>query len=195
MTIHNENAASGGFDSSALAKLRNGDILIFELLFRQYYALLVRFACHYVDRQVAQDLVQDLFAALWADPAGIKPEQNIKAYLYKATLNRALKHLRHAKVESRYRADQIDAVREGSSPEEALQKEEFRRALEKALQAMPDKCRRIFCMNRFDQLKYREIAEINGLSIKTVETQMGRALKFLRRHLQHLLLSLVLSLL
>jgi len=73
------------------------------------------------------------------------------------------------------------------TPEDERQEKEIAAAIYQAIEALPEKCRILFSMNRFDHLTYAEIAQIQEISIKTVETQMGRALKFLRQHLAHLL--------
>ena len=72
------------------------------------------------------------------------------------------------------------------TPEDELRGKEVSVAFHRAIEALPEKCRLIFSMNRFDRLTYKEIAVIQSISVKTVETQMGRALKFLRHRLVHL---------
>ncbi len=111
----------------------------------------------------------------------------MKSYLYTAAKNQALKHLRHADVE-RLGAETVTLkFPRPNTPEDELQGQELSTAIQQAVEALPEKTRICFSMNRFDHLTYAEIAEIQGVSIKTVETQMGRALKFLRERLAHLL--------
>lgn len=179
------------FDPSAIEKLQNGDFAIFEQLFQHYYKPLLYFSYRFVhDDAAAQDIVQEVFLQIWSRRQNLEPDQNIKTYLFTAVKNRSLKHLRHVKVEAQYRSEQILLDRENVTPEDFVKNVELGQALEKAIQTLPEKCRMIFCMNRFDRLKYHEIAAILDISIKTVETQMGRAYKRLRNQLQHLLLLL-----
>ncbi len=189
MTTRNLHFSATDFDQSELKKLKEGDLAVFEKLFRHYYQPLVIFAGHYVsESQEAQDVVQDVFLQIWLHRDRIDPDRNIKTYLFTAVKNRSLKHLRHLRVKNRYYVSQAALDPDPLTPEETTHQQEIAAAIEKAVQALPEKCRTVFCMNRFDRLKYAEIAEIEGISIKTVETHMGRALRFLRDQLKHVLL-------
>ncbi len=175
--------------SVEIEKLRSGDAEAFEQLFRWFFYPLVAFACHYVnDHEAAEDLVQDVFIHVWSHREQLDPGRNIKTYLYTAVRNRAFKYARHLRVREHYRIHHIASNATADSPEQQAADAEFHKALERSIQTLPVKCRTIFCMNRFDGLKYREIAEILDISIKTVETQMGRALKLLKKQLQAFLL-------
>jgi len=187
-----DNSSSMNFDSSAIEKIRLGDIYTFEKLFRQHYHPLLQFANRFVcDLQIAKDIVQDIFLNVWSNREKLKPDHNIRPYLYIAVRNKSLKYLRHVKIEKQYKISHIELSIAIDSPEDAVNHKEFQTAIEKSIQALPLKCRTIFCMNRFDNLRYSEIATIQGISIKTVETQMGRALKLLRSQLKHFLLSIL----
>lgn len=175
--------------SVEIEKIRSGDAEAFELLFRRFFHPLVAFAYHYVyDHEVAEDLVQDVFIHLWSHRERLDPGRNAKTYLYTAVRNRAFKYARHLRVREEYRIHHIVSGVTGDSPEQQAMNAEFHKALERSIQSLPVKCRTIFCMNRFDDLKYREIALILDISVKTVETQMSRALKFLKKQLQAFLL-------
>jgi len=170
-----------------ICKIRTGDASAFEQLFRLYSQPLIHFVCRYVrDISTAENLVQEVFLAAWAHRSQLDPTRNIKTYLYTAARNQALKHLRHTQVEQRSAADIEMGPPHPPTPEDERQSQEIGVALARAIEALPEKARIIFSMNRFDQLSYAEIAEIQGISIKTVETQMGRALKTLRPRLAHL---------
>ena len=171
-----------------IRKIRLGDGAAFEQLFRSYCQPLVRFARRYVgDTSIAEDLVQDVFLAVWSNRPRLDPEMNIRTYLYAAARNQALKHLRHGEVERRSAADVEQALPRQKTPAEEWQGKELADGVAEAIEALPERTRIVFSMNRFDRLTYAEIAEIQGVSIKTVETQMGRALKFLRHRLSHFL--------
>ena len=169
-------------------KIREGDDEAFEQLFRFYCQPLVHFVCRYVlETSIAESLVQDVFVAIWANRSDLDPTRNVKTYLYTAARNQALKHLRHRHVERRSAADVALGVPPQKTPEDEWKSKELAAAVDQAIEALPEKTRSVFCMNRFDRLTYAEIAQIQGVSIKTVETQMGRALKFLRDRLADLL--------
>lgn len=175
-------------ESEWVRKIRTGDGEAFERLFGLYCQPLIHFVRRYVqDTSIAEDLVQDVFLAIWANRSRLDPALNIKTYLYTAVKNRALKHLRHNDVERRNAEDVALGAPRSKTPEGERQEKELADSVYRAIEALPEKCRLIFSMNRFDHLTYAEIAEIQNISIKTVETQMGRALKSLRERLAHLL--------
>lgn len=175
-------------EAAWVRQIRDGDEKAFERLFRAYCPRLVQFVCRYVgDRAVAEGLVQDVFLAVWADRRRLQADKNIKTYLYTAAKNRALKHLRHGAVQRQSAAEVALAFPHPKTPEDERRQHELEKAICQAVDALPEQCRILFCMNRYDRLTYAEIAAIQGISLKTVETQMGRALKALRQRLAALL--------
>lgn len=156
-----------------------------EAAFRMYYARLCEFVDGYVrSPEVASDLVQDLFANLWERYEEGDPPLLTPAYLYTAARNRALKHLRHRRVVARWAEREArEPLRSGPRADEGLRTREVAEAIRRAIAQLPDRRREIFLMSREQELSYAAIAEILGISIKTVETQMWRALKALRQSL------------
>jgi len=171
-------------DTEQIRRIRDGNESAFEQLFRHYGQALVHFAHNYVrDLSIAENLVQDVFVAVWEKRATLSPDRSIKSYLYTATKNRALKHLRHEEVTSKNR-EKIDLYSVApSTPDDLLSHDETAAAIGRAIEALPEKCRLVFKLNRFDHLTYAEVAEVLEISVKTVETQMGRALHALRHAL------------
>ena len=129
----------------------------------------------------------DVFLAVWSNKSQLDPNLNLKTHLYAAARNRALNHLRNLKVERALSGGVASVLPRQRTPEDERRENEISAAVHLAVEALPEKTRIIFSMNRFDHLTYSEIAEIRGVSVKTVETQMGRALKSLRDQLAHLL--------
>ncbi len=169
-------------------KIRASDGGAFEQLFRAYCQPLINFARRYVkDLAIAENVVQDIFLTVWSNRSQLDPSLSIKTYLFTAVKNQALKHLRHSDVERK--STEYLRLSEASpkTPEDEWREKEVAASLHQAIEGLPERCRLIFSMNRFDRLTYAEIAQVEEISIKTVETQMGRALKFLRTHLAHLL--------
>ncbi|MDX1910797.1 MAG: RNA polymerase sigma-70 factor [Saprospiraceae bacterium] len=176
-----------------IAALREGDEQAFDALFRTWYEPLVRFACSFTegDADEAEELVQETFAKLWIQRDGLDVKYSIKAYLYRMVNNAALNRLRAQRVHSRYtehQTRQMEHVHETLSDDPDLG-----RRIATALESLPNQSRQVFELSRFESLKYREIAEHLGISIKTVETHMGKALRLLRQELAAYL-SLVLTL-
>lgn len=174
-----------------LQALQRGEEGAFDALFRQWYAPL----CHYAstltarDIDAAEDIVQNAFIKLWEQRERIDIKYSVKAYLYKAVHNACLNRIRDKKTVEKYQQHQIRAMENSYVPEPET---ELAERIKKAIEELPAQCRRIFELSRFEELKYREIAEQLNISPKTVENQMGRALSFLRLKLADYLVSIVL---
>lgn len=173
----------GSFQESEwVERLREGNLAAFEALFRRYYEELCLFCLQYVrDPEVAEDLVQDLFVRIWEQRNTLYPQGSSRGYLFAATRNRALNYLKHKQVEQNWTAEATQVPPgESDRPDENLQYNETIDAFEKALNALPEGQRTVFLLSRRHDLTYAEIASLLGISVKTVETQMGRALRRLR---------------
>jgi RNA polymerase sigma-70 factor (ECF subfamily) len=158
------------------------DDVIFDALVRAHYGRLCNFAYRFVgSRDVAEDIVQDVFVRLWQNRESFDVRDPLP-YLYQSVRNRAVSHQRQILVRERWREQAAVAAQErhaGSSFTEA-EAGELANAVARAVEGLPERCRLIFTMSREQDLTYAEIAGVLGISIKTVETQMGRALKSLR---------------
>ncbi len=175
-------------DKELTRKICKGDSTAFEKLFYQYCQNLINFAYRFAkDTQIAENIVQDVFLKIWQNREQLEPSKNIKIYLYTAVKNRALKLQRHIEVERHYTENINGTNFSTPTPEDKKIQNEIEESICQAITQLPEKAGIIFSMNRFDNLTYKEIAKIQNISIKTVETQMGRALKFLRNQLSHLI--------
>ncbi|HMI04725.1 MAG TPA: RNA polymerase sigma-70 factor [Pedobacter sp.] len=154
----------------------------FEHLFKAHYKELHAYAGVMLrDADMAEEIVQGMFLKFWEKRELLNIQTSIKAYLYKCVYNDSMNYLKHEKVKTKYHdfaAYTMNNEHEPASSRVELTELEIK--LQKALNELPEACRTIFQMSRFEELKYREIAEQLGLSIKTVENQMGKALKILR---------------
>ena len=169
-------------------KIRTGDSAAFEDLFNFYCQQLINFTRRYVfDKQIAENIVQDVFVKVWQNRTNLDPTKMIKAYLFTAVKNNSLKHLRHLNIENKGIESTPPYIGDDERPDRKLDEKELAVTVHQAIDELPEKCKEIFKMNRFENLKYAEIAKILNISIKTVETQMGRALKKLRERLKPLL--------
>ena len=161
----------------------------FEELFKSHFQPLCRFANQYIqDEDSAQDICQKVFIQLWHKRQDIDPKQSIVSYLFTAVKNRCLNHIRDHK---KYRSKVLDldlAEEEWTFQEDRFVEEELKTKIAEALAALPEKCRKVFEMSRYQALTYKEIAEELEISQKTVEAHMSKAIKSLRMHLKDYLL-------
>jgi RNA polymerase sigma-70 factor (ECF subfamily) len=172
------------------------DKMDFEALFKTHFAGLCRFANKYVeDYDASKDIVHAVFVNLWNKRDTIDANTSLKSYLFTSVHNRCLNHIRDQKklVHHELPLEQTDMLNFVESRDFVEENETIDR-INEAIAALPDKCREIFVMSRFDELKYREIAEKLDISVKTVETQVSRALKQLKESLKDLLFTLVILL-
>lgn len=158
----------------------------FEQLFKAHFNALHAYAFSILkDEPAAEEIVQNLFLRLWERKGKLEEQLSIKAYLYKSVYHDSLNYIRHQKVRSRYTEYAIynskDKLMQDASATTELG--ELQRNIDKALNELPQQCRTIFQMSRFEELKYREIATQLNISVKTVENQMGKALRILRSKL------------
>lgn len=171
-------------DRELLEGLRRGDQDAFDAIFRAHYAELVGAAERLLHgRGLSEEVVQEVMLELWRRRDSIAIEESVRAYLYRATRNRALNVLRHERV--------VDAAAPRARGESATAAEaednvldrEIDVALAEAMDALPPRCREVFELSRVQGLRYSEIATVLGLSVKTVEAQMGKALRILRERM------------
>lgn len=171
-------------------------VVAFEQLFKMHFRGLHAYAYTIVkDDAVAEDIVQNVFFKVWEKRELLEIESSHKAYLYKAVYHDSLNYLKHKKVKA---AHVMHVVRNSNDKVENTSGKvlttELKERIHVALNELPEQCRTVFQMSRFEGLKYQEIADEMGLSIKTIENQMGKALKLLRLKLVEFLPLIVLSL-
>ncbi len=168
-------------------KIRQGDSTSFSYIFQKYYQALYQFAGRFIkDAQTAENIVQDVFVKLWMNRENCLITSSLKSYLYAATRNTALNYLRSEKKQISTNDLMNDRQDTAANPEERIIENEMIDRVHKAIEKLPEKCRYIYLMKRYDDLKYHEIAEILDVSINTVKTQMKRAVKSLMMNLSYL---------
>jgi len=172
-------------DSEIIRRIRQGDTGQFESLFRSSYVSLVRYARTLIkDHDTAEEIVQDLFFRIWKDRERLQIESSLNGYLYRAVHNRCLHYLNHIKVVEKYaREIAFNETENNETPDDILNYRDLQAKIAGILERLPEKCGKIFCMSRFEGLKYSEIAHKLSISVKTVEANMGRALKEFRKAL------------
>lgn len=183
-------------EQEIVGAIRQGNERIFEVVFRKYYQSL----CSYANSMLkeideAEEIVQNLFSGIWEKRAELEINISLKAYLYRAVHNHCLNRIKHLKIREEYQQyanSYYDSSYESVS--QSVMKNELEQKIEEAIGKLPEQCRIIFRMSRFDELKYHEIAEQLGISPKTVENQVGKALKILRIELAEYLPLIILLL-
>ncbi len=172
-------------DIEIIRRIREGDVGQFESLFRSSYVSLVRYAKTLIkDHDTAEEIVQDLFFRLWKDKEKFNIKSSLNGYLFRSVHNRCLHYIEHNKVMERHAAEMSYVQSDNQeSPSDILHYKELQSRIARILERLPERCGRIFCMSRFEGLKYAEIADKLSVSIKTVEANMGRALKEFRNEL------------
>ena len=168
------------------AHIRNGDRQAFKEMFYAYYPRLCTFAAEYVGSQDrARDVVQEVFLTIWERRREWDVHGSLKAYLYQAVRNRALNVTRRQETQRRA-YDHIGYRAASSTRRTAIDQVYYHQlsdAIRRAIDQLPPRRRMVFLLHRKHGFTYAEIAQIMDITTKTVENQMGRALKFLREHL------------
>ncbi len=173
-------------DRELLERLRGdaGAEEAFDTIFRTWYAPLVRAAEAMLrDRAAAEEVVQEMMLALWRRRETLRVDESLRAYLYQATRNRALNYLRRVRVEARGEPYAVAHATAQPVADAELGERELADAIRDAVAALPPRCRAVFELSRVHGLTYAEIAQTLEISVKTVEVQMGKALRVLRERL------------
>jgi len=162
--------------------LTKGDYQAFQQLFQKMYQPLCQFSMKYVlTKEVAEEVVSDVFYSIWKNRKKISVSSH-RSYLYTSVKNRAFDHLRsRKKVKLCGLEAAAELPAENHSILDAMQNREAERQLNDSINSLPKQCKIIFELSRDEGMKYREIATHMKISVKTVEAQMSRALRHLRK--------------
>ncbi|MFZ9969714.1 MAG: RNA polymerase sigma-70 factor [Bacteroidia bacterium] len=163
------------------------DIQLFEKLFRQYRPGLLAFARNILnDHEEAEEVIHDIFLSIWEKRSDMFTDPGLKSYLFRAVKNRCLNVLRKAKLDFEELPDQVPELDTSAIASELLEAKETEKLLAHLIEQLPKKCKQAFLLSRVDGLSHKEVAEIMDISAKTVENQIGIALKFFKENLGHL---------
>ena len=173
-------------DLSFIGLITQGNEQAFEKIFTDWFGKLHAYAFSVMrDETIAEEVVQSVFCRIWEKKDRLQINTSIKAYLYGSVYHECMDWLRKEKNSKEHRSHVLRtgdrAVMESAAARAEL--DELERRLQQALDELPDQCRAIFQLSRFGELKYREIAGQLDLSVKTVEAQISKALKHLRKRL------------
>lgn len=172
--------------TSVWVRLQGGDHAALQTIFASHYQLVWQTVLRMVqDASLADDLAQNVFVRLWEKRNSIQINTSPPAYLKRMAINEALMHLRKQK---NWQLEELDVPHQESDSQvrsdHSVQYQQLEDAVQAAIQSLPERCRLVFHLSRYEELSYAEIAREMDISIKTVEHQMGKALKVMREKLQ-----------
>lgn len=172
-------------DQELLDLIQHDSETAIEWMFRHYYAQLCRTVYRIIPQQeTAEDIVQDLFLSLWNKKESLQFNTSVQSYLRRSVVNKTLNYIRDQKI----KFDQPDLLDDSpdrkASVGDMLEANDLQKVIDNAVDNLPERCRIIFALSRFEQLSHQEIATELNISLKTVENQMTKALKVLRADLE-----------
>lgn len=177
-----------------IAQIRSGDLKAYESIFHAYYEALCLFAKKMLgDMDKARDVAQDVFVTLYASKETLQINTSLKSYLFKCVYNACLNNLKQQTVYAHHH-EYLKKTTAFIDDHDALLKAELEERIRIAVESLPGQCQRIFKMNRYEGKKNSEIATELGISIRTVETQISKALNMLRANLVDYLSLILISL-
>jgi len=172
-------------DLELLERVQKGDEKSFELLFRTYYNSLCLFAHKILkDKEIAEEIVQDIYYYVWEKRETLELTTSVKSYLFKSVYNNSLKYIRHQKIVKNYESKVGNEGQPFELQDNHAEIGEIIHIIKFTLDQVPDRTREIFELNRNEGLKYHEISDKLGISIKTVEAHMSSILKLFRENLK-----------
>lgn len=192
----------GMYPMNEVKKTNSNDGIV-ENLFRKYYKILRAYAYRLSgDKVVAEDIVQDVYYELWKKRNELLFEDNIKFYLFRSIYTKSLNYLNSDystkevlfEQSTEGRIQQIYLESQSANQETSLMYRELQKEVNTAISSLPEQCRKVFILSRKYELKNREIADQLGISVKTVEKHISKALSILRLSLKNVELILLLPL-
>jgi len=180
--------------NNILQRLAAGDEKAIDWLFRTYYASMCQTAYRILpDEHLVEDLVQDVFLEVWKKRKTLTIKTAVSSYLRTATRNKTLNYIRDQKIDFRVAPPKEDLKSKDTLAIQTLVADDLQQEIDTAIDSLPARCRLVFVLSRFEEMSYQEIADQLGISIKTVEHQIGKALRILRGALQQYLPLIILG--
>ncbi len=174
-----------------LPEIKNGNQKAFEVVFKALYGDLCRYAYSILkDKDESEDLVQNTFVIFWEKRDQILIMGSLKSYLYKSVYNHFLNKIKHLGVRQEHQ-NHFKYTNSEAYSDTGNVANELENRIDQAIERLPTQCGKIFKMSRYEELKYQEIADVLDISVKTVENQIGKALKLMRLELSEYLVSLL----
>ncbi|OJW61302.1 MAG: hypothetical protein BGO55_29545 [Sphingobacteriales bacterium 50-39] len=171
-------------DEHIWGSIQRKDGPAFENFYKEHYKLFFLTACGYLkDARLAQEVVNDVFVKIWQEAETINIQTSLKSYIYRSVINRCLNELDKGKRDKQHLSELAHRPEPYVEPQN-MEDTELKARLYRAIDELPEQCRKVFMMSRFDGLKQQEIANLLGISIKTVKNHITHALKLLHKVLR-----------
>ncbi len=174
-----------------MALLEKGEVHTFEMLFKLYFEKLIHIALGYqIGKENAEEIVQNVFLKLWLKKKKLRNITNINSYLFLMVKNACLDHIKHEKIKRNYSKDVWDrkaAIQHQfmkDTTAQLLLQNELKRKITESIEKLPEKCKNVFVKSRVEGMKHREIAELLGISKRTVDAHISNALEHMRLNLK-----------
>lgn len=174
-------------DQKLLDGLNTGDMEAFSQIFHQYYSMLCAFAVQYVTLEDAENLVQDIMLSLWENRRRLAVHTSLSSYLFTAVRNRCLTYSQHNKLTEKMQKIMQPEERETYEVPDIFLNKRLTNRFMSVLASMPVAYRKAFVKNRLEGMTFKEIAETSGVSSKTIEYRIYKALEILRKELKDFL--------
>ena len=172
-------------EKALISKFKDGDSSSFTTIFFSYYSDLVLFASRYThDVTLSEEIVQDFFVAFWETRESINIKISLKSYLLKTIQNKCIDWYRHEKIKHHYEETFELSPQVITDTDSYLLFSELNEEIERTLNNLPEPISEAFRLNRVKGLKYHEIASLLGVSVRTIEVRIGKALRALRENLK-----------
>lgn len=172
-------------DHQLMNRIKAGESLAYDTLFKKYYAYLCMIVYRMIqDKSAAEDVVQDVMLELWKKRESIEIKNAVKSYLHRSVRNKTLNRIRDNKMKFEGDEQLLEVPSGESSPIQMMQGEDLAQTLQKTYEKLPEKCRIVFSLVKYEGLSYKEAAEQLEISVKTVENQISKALKIFREVLK-----------
>ena len=169
-------------EQEMLTGMKKGDSRAFRALFDAYYKYLVVSSFNVLgDFEKAKDLAQDVFADMWQKRDRVEVKSTLKGYLRRAVINKTLNHIKAQRMVFNDPNDLPENTTQADNPQQKIEAEDLQKIINKAIDSLPEKCKVVFVLRRLENMSHKEIAAQLGISPKTVENQMTKALKVLRK--------------
>ena len=171
-------------DSSLITSIKAGNYSAFESLFRKYYPVLCAYAHRFVELDDVEDVVEDCMVWLWEKRESLVINTTLNQYLFSMVRHKALNVLTRKGIADKAAAWYFSSLKDRSMMYiDQYQVEELKKRIQEGIQSLPESYRNAFVMHRFQGLSYKEIAEENNVSVKTIDYRIQQALKIMRKHL------------
>ncbi len=181
-------------DEILSVELKANSQAAFQVIFRQHYDTVCKTIRRFIrENDTIEDLAQDVFVRFWERRHQIEIKTSIGAYIHRMAINEALSYLRKKKKFQQDNIENLSLPNKESDTVQVMEGEELRLKIKKAIDCLPPKCRTVFLLSRHEEMSYKQIAEKLEISIKTVENQIGKALKIMREQLKEHLHTLILA--